>query len=415
MAKSKKNNMASYSNAYTQAAQDLKQYVLNFFHTHTDERFAYHNLEHTIQVVDAAVQIANHYQLNDKDFFTVYAAAWFHDTGYFADSSGHEAAGAAEAEKYLLSTNTGADIIQSVKGCILATQLPQRASTLMEQITCDADLFHFGTDLFEERNKLMRKELKLRGIDISKEQWRKDSLSLLRSHTYYTDYCNLLLNKKKQENMEELIKKEERAALKKEDESKAVQSATEKDAPVKEAKKDKEKRPDRGIETMFRISSGNHQRLSDQADSKSQILITVNSIIISVLLSVLLRSLEEFPHLRIPAYLLLTVNVVTIICAILSTRPNIPPGTFTQMDIDEKKVNLLFFGNFYRMSLQDYASGMMQMMEDREFLYGSLIRDVYSQGVVLGRKYRMLRLAYNIFMYGLIISVVAFVAASLAN
>ena len=53
------------------------------------------------------------------------------------------------------------------------------------------------------------------------------------------------------------------------------------------------------------------------------------------------------------------------------------------------------------------------MMGDREFLYGSLIRDVYSQGIVLGRKYKILRVAYNVFMYGLIISVIAFVVATL--
>ena len=125
----------------------------------------------------------------------------------------------------------------------------------------------------------------------------------------------------------------------------------------------------------------------------------------------MLKSLDQYPQLRIPAYLLLFVNLITIILAILATRPTIPGGTFTQNDLDEKKVNLLFFGNFYRMSLQDYASGMIQMMNDREFLYGSLIRDVYSQGVVLGRKYRMLRAAYNVFMFGIIASVLAFILA----
>jgi hypothetical protein len=65
------------------------------------------------------------------------------------------------------------------------------------------------------------------------------------------------------------------------------------------------------------------------------------------------------------------------------------------------------------MKLEDYAAGMREVMEDRDFLYGTLIRDVYSQGVVLGRKYKLLRISYNIFMYGLIISVLAFVAASI--
>jgi hypothetical protein len=96
----------------------------------------------------------------------------------------------------------------------------------------------------------------------------------------------------------------------------------------------------------------------------------------------------------------------------LATRPNLPEGTFTQQDIDTRKVNLLFFGNFYKMSFEDYDSGMKQMMNDRDFLYGSLTKDVYSQGIVLGKKYRLLRKGYNVFMYGIVASVIAFTVAS---
>jgi hypothetical protein len=107
--------------------------------------------------------------------------------------------------------------------------------------------------------------------------------------------------------------------------------------------------------------------------------------------------------------------VLTIIFSILATRPSLPTGTFTQQDMDEKKVNLLFFGNFYKMNLPDYSAGMLQVMNDRDFLYGTLIKDVYAQGVVLGRKYKLLRISYNIFMFGLIASVLAFVAASILS
>jgi hypothetical protein len=99
--------------------------------------------------------------------------------------------------------------------------------------------------------------------------------------------------------------------------------------------------------------------------------------------------------------------------SILATRPNISQGTFTQQEIEEKNVNLLFFGNFYRMDFDDYRAGMITLINDNEFLYGSLIRDVYAQGIVLGRKYRLLRASYNVFMFGLVISVIAFVISSL--
>ncbi|WP_353959535.1 Pycsar system effector family protein [Mucilaginibacter flavus] len=179
----------------------------------------------------------------------------------------------------------------------------------------------------------------------------------------------------------------------------------------KESEKQAE-RPEKGIETMFRITSSNNQRLSDMADKKAHILITVNSIILSAIISLLLRKLTEDSFLIIPTVILLSVCVGSIVVSILATRPAIPNGTFTEANLEQKNVNLLFFGNFYKMSLDEYARGMGLVMGDTEFLYQTLIRDVYGQGSVLGKKYRLLRLAYSIFMFGLIIAVVAFIIAS---
>jgi hypothetical protein len=73
------------------------------------------------------------------------------------------------------------------------------------------------------------------------------------------------------------------------------------------------------------------------------------------------------------------VALSCIIFSILATRPSIPDGFFTDNDLERKKVNLLFFGNFYKMALSDYSKGMVKVMNDKEFLYGTLITDVYSQ------------------------------------
>jgi hypothetical protein len=170
--------------------------------------------------------------------------------------------------------------------------------------------------------------------------------------------------------------------------------------------------PERTIETMFRITSTNSQRLSTQADTKAHILISVNAIVISVLLSVVIRRMDEYTYFTIPVIILLIVNLVTIIFSILATRPNIPKGIFSENDLKQNKVNLLFFGNFFKMNFDDYCKSMLQVMGDRQFLYLNLLRNLHEQAVVLGRKYRMLKKAYNFFMFGLIIAVIAFLIAS---
>jgi hypothetical protein len=93
---------------------------------------------------------------------------------------------------------------------------------------------------------------------------------------------------------------------------------------------------------------------------------------------------------------------------VLSTRPTITTGRFTREDVQKKSANLLFFGNFHRMELKDYEWGISEMMKDSEYLYGSMTRDIYFLGKVLGRKYLLLRIAYSIFMFGFAIAVVVY-------
>lgn len=399
---------------FHQQLESIKQYVLNYFGEHHDRDLVYHDLQHTKDVVANAIRIADHYQLNDKDFFIVVAAAWLHDIGYFIDKMNHEEAGAAAADALLKRFNVDAALIEQVRGCVTATKLPQKPTGLLQEIVCDADLFHLGTEQFSDRNKLLRKEISLiKHIDLDKKQWRKKNIEMLQSHKYFTDYAKLLLNNQYQKNLDKLLAKQA------ESDDQPIAIATQPDIVKIETtasdKKAKSDRPERGIETMFRITSGNNQRLSDMADNKAHILITVNSIILSAIISLVLRKLEENSFLTVPTFILLTISLLSMTFSILATRPSIPKGVFTPDDIDQKKVNLLFFGNFYKMHLEEYAEGMLKVMADKDFLYGTLIRDVYSQGVVLGRKYRLLRTAYNVFMFGLIVSVLAFIIASVIN
>src|SRR5690606_35010079 len=165
----------------------------------------------------------------------------------------------------------------------------------------------------------------VRGEKISKNAWRELTILLLQKHRYHTDYANAKLNATKQKNLDNVLKKN------------------------KKSKNNDEqlKRPERGIETMFRITSSNNQRLSDMADNKANILLTVNSIILSMVVAVLLRRLDNDTHLLIPTILLMVSVVLTMIFAILATIPKIPNGHFDVQNVERRKVNLLFFGNFY--------------------------------------------------------------------
>jgi predicted metal-dependent HD superfamily phosphohydrolase len=391
------------------------------------KRVVYHNLDHTKRVVKASAEIAEHYRLNDEDRAALITAAWFHDTGFSSGhGEGHESAGILLAEEFLQGQQADAAFTEKVADIIAATKLSAHPENLLHQIICDADSFHLGTDDFKKINQLLRKEMNdFWGKSISKKEWRKINIEFMEQHQYYTDYCRTKLEPVKQQYLRQLKSKDtdgivEAPEQKKEKPEKTatplVNTGTEKTEagePIKKIKKEKNDSYGRGVETMFRTTSANHLRLSDMADGKANILIQVNSIIISILISVLFSKLEKNTQFIIPSIILISVSIASIIFAILATRPNVTGGTFSKEDIMNKKTNLLFFGNFHKVGLPEYEWGMKEMMKDNDYLYSSMTKDIYFLGVVLARKYRYLRIAYNIFMYGLVIAVISFAAAML--
>lgn len=497
---------------------ESEQYVRSLFNSKQAKNLIYHNLNHTREVVQHCEHMADIYGVEGEDEVILLVAAWFHDTGYLkGPAKGHEEESKKIVREFLDELGTEETFIERVEQCIEATKFPQHPKNTIEEIICDADLYHVGTEDFYERSLLLREELNQgkKHDTIGKKEWRLSNINFLRAHHFFTMHAKEFLDPVKQKNLEHLeIKagirpdslKETNDDLPKKDQSEKEKnkkhskekeeseregfftedpmkensknenvaissvntSASEtfqsndlknndqqrrkEDEPAKEdeileaedirrvmeeerlknpvpslveeepvekkkkKKKDdalsiqqaKEKKTERGVVAMFRIMSENHVNLSQMADSKANIMISINTIVVSILVSVLLGKLQFYPQYIIPTIMLMSVCLGAIVFAILATRPNITEGKFTEQDIRDKKINLLFFGNFYNMDLESYDWAMKEMMQDKEYLYGSMIKDIYFLGVVLARKYKLLRISYNIFMFGIVASIVAF-------
>jgi hypothetical protein len=393
---------------------EIETHVENLFQDRPDPRLLYHNIQHTRDVVSAVITICGQCSLDEKSCFPIVAAAWFHDIGYlFSGPVNHEMVGVEKASVFLKGKGVDEETISRISGCIMATKVPQQPHNLPEQIICDADLFHFGKPGFLEKSKMLKRENELfSGVEMSGTQWREITIGFFTGHTFFTEFALRELAPQKEAYLEELKHRQAKKLAKEHSSEKAddlsgpakADTTTEK----KKGKPDKEDTPTRGVETLFRLTSKNHMDMSAMADSKAGIMISVNSIIISVVLTVLMSRLEDYPQMVIPTIILMVVNISTIIFAVLATRPKILGGQFTQEDIDNRKINLLFFGHFHRMPLEAYQEGIRQMLADKEYLYSSLVKDIYYLGVVLGRKYKYLRISYTIFMYGLILAILSF-------
>jgi hypothetical protein len=283
----------------------------------------------------------------------------------------------------------------------MATQMTYEPKNLSEQIIRDADASHFAQKSYLETCELLREELSLLGIaNYSFKEWIEENIKMFRTkHQYYTDYAKANWQDKKEKNLTTLVKE-----LKKE-----------KQFAKKEQLKAKYKNesPDRGIQTLFRVTLKNHITLSDIADTKANILLSINAIIISVVLSNLIPKLDNpsNTYLIYPTLIFIIFTVTSMVMAVIATRPNVGSGKFSKADVANKKVNLLFFGNFHKMKLEEYELALQELVKDKEYIYSSLTKDLYFLGLVLNRKYLILRWTYTVFMIGIIVSVLAFALA----
>jgi predicted metal-dependent HD superfamily phosphohydrolase len=372
--------------------------------------YFYHDCNHTLEVVTAVKELSKEEKLSPLESEILLIAAWFHDTGYIYGCENHENHSVEIVSDFLKEKEKSDDYILKVSSLIRATIYDYVPQTLFEKIIRDADYFHFTKENYPVKCALLRKEWE--GTDngrYSDLEWAKENLRMLsKRHVYYTDFAIANWQSLKEKNIK-VIEQEIQNMQRNRDDSQEI-IETKKKKTKKDTKKEK---PDRGVDTLFRITLSNHTRLSGIADSKANILLSVNAIIISIALSSLIPKLDNVnnSHLVIPTFIMLMFSVVSIIFAILSTRPKVTTGIFTRQDIEDKKVNLLFFGNFYKMPLEEYEWAVNEMMKDKAYLYNSMIKDLYFLGVVLEKKYRLLRITYNIFMIGIIISVISFVIA----
>jgi len=375
-----------------------KQFVVDLLSNELDPNFLYHNLRHTERVVKSTEELITFYKLDAKDREVLMLAAWLHDTGYTKGTDNHEENSCAIAKKILSKLGSDTKLIKNVAACIMSSKRFAEPTSLLEEIIRDADSSHFGQNSYLETAELLREELSLLGIaEYSSKDWLDENVKMFRAeHHFYTSYALENWQPGKDKNLRKLIKEKK----------------AEKEIAKKELLKAKYKNesPDRGIQTLFRVTLKNHITLSDIADTKANILLSVNAIIISLALSNLIPKLDNpsNSYLIYPTVIFIIFGVASMVLAVLATRPNVTSGKFTPEDVKNKKVNLLFFGNFHKMKLEEYEWAIKELVKDKEYIYSSLTKDLYFLGLVLNRKYNLLRWTYTIFVIGIIISVIAF-------
>ena len=384
--------------------KDAEEYVFNLFRDKLPSDYVYHNFNHTSTTVKACKKLSKSYNMTSRDYEVLLLAAWFHDTGYINIYQGHEEESVKLMKAYL-SGNYPDDSIKEIEALILSTKFQAVPDGSMQEILHDADYISLGSKNFNLRAELLQIEWE-RILDktYTEDEWAQIQLKFLIDTNFKTEEAVLKYNEQRLENIIEQRRKIE------EKQSRLLKEAEKTQAkPVKEG---------RGIETLYRSVYDYHINLTSIADNKANMMISINTIIISIVITLFgtgftFSTQSEFSSVRFvfPMAFLLLTSLLTVVFAILSARPNVTNKE--RYELSKKDSSILFFGNFAQLQLKEFVDRIEELKKEKDELYNSMSVDIYYLGSVLVKKYRYLSWSYNIFMFGMVFCAVGFVVIML--
>ena len=397
---------------YTELVKECYDVAKQKIEETSDPKISFHNWEHTENVFTAITEIAsNTKDITEEQIELLQIASLFHDITSCIDHKDHEIKSAELATDFLQEKKIADEKIDFVKKLILATKLSHKPENVYESIIKDADLNHLskGNYIYKPFINLFKEISNWKNLTPNK--WVEECIIFFDQNKYYTEYAIENYNPGKKKNKTRLI---ELSKMNIESLDDLVEETKKFKKKPNKKKADKSK-PDKGVETMFRIELRNHVTLSRIADDKANTLISVNAIIISIVLSTLFPKLDNNPYLTLPAIFLVTSSITTIIISIISTIPRTTHGILSREDVIKRRGNIVFFGNFHKMNLDDFEWSIDELLNDKDYLYKTLTRDLYYLGKVLNKKYSYLRTGYITFVAGLIVSIIIFMVKIFAN
>lgn len=381
--------------------QRAQQFVLRLYGQKQDARLLLHNYAFAAGLAERVGGLAAGNNSADSVRQTAELLAWFLPTGYLFDYHNPGPYSLKVAQQFMQQSGVPEPSQRPLLGGLQRVIRGEGPTNETERLLQDALVVQTFLTQPEERMPLLRLERELMlERSYTKADWAKALQGELLQLKLYTHYGQAhhqpFLAKAIHDQRAEVDKRVE-----KEEAKDGLFTALEKKDPV------------RGAQTYFRTNYRNHINLSAIADNKANIMISVNAILVSVLITFLsYRNIgENAPHILLPVVIFLVTGLASLVFAVLSARPKVTKLNPRGKADSEAKRNLVFFGNFVHLPVEEYEAAMDELFQDSSLLYGNMVRDLYYLGQVLDKKYRFLSISYNIFMVGFAATVLSFLIA----
>ncbi|MCB0620720.1 MAG: hypothetical protein KDC41_18885 [Saprospiraceae bacterium] len=386
-------------------SQRTQAYVWRLFNQKNGARLVFHNYALASRAASLLKEINEGNSFPPEVLETSLIAAWIHYGGFALNYEQASQAALELADKLLKDPAVPNGVHEQVRSCLQAVVQPETAGTREAQLLLDGlSAAEFGAEFFEIE-PLWRLELELAGHrQYEQVDWDQYLTQQLLNVRFLTPFGK--------ETYEPLVA---RHLLRQKEVAEKSARRTRNQTAKEQLKYQRlgRRSPNSGVQTFFRTSYRNHINLSAIADNKANIMISVNAILISVLISILSYKniTETNPMVLMPVVIFLITGLSSLIFAVLSARPKVTSLLRAELPAEEKRKNIVFFGNFVQLPPEEYEEALDAMFGDTELLYGNMARDLYNLGKVLDKKYRYLTVSYNVFMMGFVATVVTFMIA----
>lgn len=382
-----------------QLPEKARKWVLKLYNDQRPDWLKWHDYHRTNTLVAHCAALSMEEDMGTDELAALYLAAWFSYTGWLFDPENALQVSQSLALQFLEAEKAPEEIRQFVKLLIPLAHLIGTPDNALGKVMWDAALAtSYGSD-YDQSQGIRRDEYEMaHQVKIPKAKWRAMEWEIVGQAQLYTSAGNALHGSAFLQVREAL-------------QPKAIVPPAPEETPVLP-------KPSGGdIQTYFRTTYHTHIHLSGIADRKAQILISINAILISVIISIISYSnlAETRPTLLIPICLFVIPGMVSLILAVLSARPKVTKRHIADLSPEVRKTHLLFFSHATQLAVEQYIDEMSQLLADRKSLQNAFHRDIYHLGSVLDYKFRLLHKAYTLFLLGFITSGLSFIIVELAG
>jgi tetratricopeptide (TPR) repeat protein len=389
---------------------EAKDYVKELFLNNKNELLLFHNIGYINKAVNYANQICEMEKVGKDDRETILVSAWLFSTGFLFDYIDFKKQSIRIAHEFLKARKVNAEKSEAILMTIETVLHNKQHENICGEILYDASEFYVAIDEFllwvkyhrQERNYFLKPKLTKRSFWQTVETY-------LNEHEFCTRSGKALFSEGKGKNLGKikfLLKQELKQQLPT-DNRMIIEDLKEEIRQINQ-KVEKRLSSTRGFDTLYRITARNQITLSGLADNKASILISLNTLIVSAVITFVFVYSNEFRNMMVPSFITIGFSMLSITLAIIAARPKINPGVFSMDDFHEKKAHLLFYGNFFKVNYGDYEAALKAMLEDQDLLLSNLTRDQYTLGKILGVKFRLLNISFTVFLIGFVLSTLSF-------